>query len=88
MSAKETIAPSQDAELRDKGIRLFTFLKEFVQLRWVLIRDCSNYESVLWFHEVPREPPCFSIAWGAPREDDDVWLEVRKESEPPLPAIS
>ena len=87
MTEEEFTPHTEDALLRDKAARLFTYLKEFVQLRWVPIRDCSNYESVLWFHQVPREQGCFSVAWGSPREDDDVWLEVRKQSEPRCPPI-
>ncbi len=87
MTVEERTPHSKDAVLRDKAVRLFTYLKEFVQLRWVATRDCLNYESVLWFYEVPREQGCFSVAWGAPREDDDVWLEVQKQSEPRCPAV-
>lgn len=42
---------------------------------------------MLWFDEVPHEPGCFSVAWGAEREGDEVWLEVKKQKEPPCPAI-
>jgi hypothetical protein len=87
MAAGDSALSTQEGRVRDKAARLFTYLKEFAQLRWVATRDCLNYESVLWFHDVPREPACFSIAWGAPREDDDVWLEVQKQSEPQCPPV-
>src|SRR3989442_10484116 len=86
MPAGDSALSTQEVQLRDKAVRLFTYLKEFVQLRWISTRDCSNYESVLWFCEVPREQGCFSVAWGSSREDDDVWLEVRKQSEPRCPS--
>ncbi len=43
---------------RDRAIELYTFLKEFVQLRTRTIRDVSSYEQdgeVIWAADIPRE---------------------------------
>ena len=75
------------AEVREKAIRLFTYLKELTQLRTAMVRDLSAYESVLWFDDVPREPGCFTVAWGAQREETEAWLEVERHDEPRVPAV-
>lgn len=71
--------------LRDKAVRLFTYLKEVCQLRFVVVRDCRNYDQLLWFQDVPREPECFCIAWNGPTEANESWIEVRHSPEPPCP---
>lgn len=41
---------------RDRTIALYTFLKEFVQLRTKTIRDISRYEQdgqVIWAADIP-----------------------------------
>jgi hypothetical protein len=73
-------------ELREKAVRLFTYLKEVTQLRVAVVRDHSNYESVLWFHEIPRERGCYSIAWDDDKEESGLWLEVEKQDEPTVPS--
>ena len=47
MTVAERSPYAQDVVLRDKAVRLFTYLKESVRFRWVATRDCSSYESVL-----------------------------------------
>jgi len=74
-------------ELRDKAVRLFTYLKEVCQLRFVVVRDCRNYDQLLWFHDIPREPECFCIAWNGPTETNESWIEVRRSPEPACPPI-
>jgi REase_MTES_1575/AAA domain len=74
-------------ELRDKAARLFTYLKEVCQLRFVMVRDCRNYDQLLWFHEIPREPECCCIAWSGPTETSDSWIEIRRSPEPVCPAV-
>jgi REase_MTES_1575/AAA domain len=72
-------------QTKDKAIRLFTYLQELVQLRVPQVRDVENYEAVIWFSEIPHEDGCYSVSWGAPLEDSDIWLEVRKRKEPVCP---
>jgi hypothetical protein len=66
------------ADLRSKAVNLFTYLKEVCQLRFIMVRDCRNYDQLLWFHEIPREPECFCVAWGASTETSESWIEVRR----------
>ena len=82
---------------REQAVALYTFLKEFVQLRTKTIRDISSYErdgQVIWTADIPREQGCDCIAWhrdasGASGDDasDEVWLEIRKPrlTQPPEP---
>lgn len=80
-----------DAQVRDRSIRLFTFLKELTELRSRTIRSYDQYEHVLWFHEIPRYQGCHCIAWRISPDDEasDAWLEVsqpRFKKPPDLPA--
>ena len=73
----------------DKAIALYTFLKEFAQLRTRTIRDVSQYEQVVWSSDVPREVGCYCIAWDRDlnANSDEVWLKIRKPrlTTPPEP---
>ena len=85
---------------RDRAVALYTFLKEFVQLRTKTIRDISRYEQdgqVIWAADIPREHGCHCIAWHretpeATADDapDEVWIEIRKPrlTRPPEPPES
>ena len=77
---------------REQAAALYTFLREFAQLRTRTIRDISSYErdgQVIWAADIPREPGCDCIAWhrDAPDAPDEVWLEMRKPrlTRPPKP---
>jgi very-short-patch-repair endonuclease len=74
-----------------KALRLARYLKEFVGLRTTTVYDVHQYESVLWFGDMPQEPGCQSPAWrdAAGTDDGDrggPWLEVHKQQFPPRPA--
>lgn len=86
-SSEENPPLATAADLRGKAVNLFTYLKEVCQLRFVMVRDCRNYDQLLWFHEIPREPECFCIAWGSSTETSESWIEVRRSSEPGCPEI-
>ncbi len=87
MSEKSNINDANDL-LSDRAIRLFTYLKEVAQLRTKVVRDCSEYEDILWFNDIPMEKGCYSIAWGSKSEDfDNTWIEIRKFKEPQCPSI-
>ena len=76
--------------LRDQAVRLFTYLKEISQLRTAMVRDCLNYDQVLWFQEIPREPECACVAWSGPTEANEAWIEIRRSPEPvchPVPNL-
>ena len=77
---------------RENAIALYSFLKEFAQLRTRITRDVSQYEregQVLWAHQIPRESGCYCIAWDRDPSStsDEVWVELRKprQSQPPEP---
>ncbi|MBI2837748.1 MAG: AAA family ATPase [Acidobacteria bacterium] len=65
--------------VRDRAIALYTFLKEFTELRASTIRSLDQYEQVLWFSDIPREAECNCAAWhrGQDSESGEVWLEIR-----------
>ena len=72
---------------RENAIALYTFLKEFVQLRTRTIRDIDRYEQVIWVSDIPREPGCKCIAWHREAEDDsnEEWLEIQRPRLTPPP---
>jgi very-short-patch-repair endonuclease len=75
--------------IRDKAIRLFTYLLELTQLRSKVIRAIENYDSVMWLSDIPHEQECFTLAWGAARdENEEVWLEIKKPKLLPFPPPS
>lgn len=76
------------ADLREQAVGLFRYLNALVQLRTKTIYDVSDYPSVYWFDELPYESGCHTRAWGQDGEiHDDVWLEVKKPTEPRCPPI-
>jgi very-short-patch-repair endonuclease len=82
MSGSNDLAPhpKNDEPIRDRAVRLFTFLRELTELRTATVRSLEQYEKVLWLSDIPREQGCHCIAWG-PIEDDErseIWLEIRK----------
>lgn len=82
------VSEVNDKLVRDRAIRLFTFLKELAQLRTKVTRDLSAYDHVAWFHKVPEYKGCFSILSAELDETrDGVWLEVRRPKEPQKPSI-
>src|SRR5437773_7704123 len=83
----EKSSPRPADELRGKAVRLFTYLKEICQLRFVTKRDCRNYDELLWFHDIPREPECFCIAWSGTTEANESWIDVRRSPEPVCPPV-
>ncbi len=76
--------------LRARSASLYTFLKEFTQLRTNTVRTVDQYEDVLWFSDVPREPECDCAAWhrGQDREGGEIWLEVNQPTLLPAPEPS
>jgi very-short-patch-repair endonuclease len=73
-------------EDKDRSIRLFTYLKELVRLRSKIIRDISNYDEVLWLHQIPHEKGWYSGHWESEEErSDEVWIEIKKPKVPTCP---
>ncbi len=79
--------------MRDRAVRLFTFLRELTELRTKTIRRWEQYEQVLWFQDIPREAGCHCIAWPGVDLDEhaEAWVEVRKprfKAPPKPPAVA
>jgi hypothetical protein len=81
MKTQSTVEFEQ--ETRDKAIRLFTYLYEFVRLRSRLIASLEEYEQILWLDDIPREPECYCVAWSdSQAARTDIWVQIDK---PPRP---
>jgi very-short-patch-repair endonuclease len=83
--------PLEEETVRDRAVRLFTYLRELTELNAKTIRTSDQYEKVLWFDDIPREIGCYCIAWG-PVDDEksDVWIEIRKprlRASPEVPEV-
>ena len=74
---------------RERAVALYTFLKEFAQLRTRTVRDVDTYEQVIWVSDIPQQPGCDCIAWHRDLDDasDKPWLEIRRPrlKRPPEP---
>lgn len=87
MSGRKDQHSADDSQNRERAIKLFSYLRELAKLRTKTIRTIDQYDTVLWFNDIPREPECHCIAWK-PVEDEEeaeVWLEIRKPSLKPPP---
>src|SRR5271169_6205958 len=73
---------------RDKTLRLVDFLSALSHHSSKVIRSIDEYHKKIWLCEIPREKNCYTRIWEANEEhSDDVWIEIKKFSEPPLPKI-
>src|SRR5258708_36437668 len=68
---------AQDDDVRDRAVRLFTFLREYTQLRASTALTTDAYDEVIWLADVPGLPGCACAAAESAR-DGEVWLEARK----------
>ena len=74
--------------IRQRSIRLFAFLQEFVQLRSKVTTWVDHYEKVIWLSDIPEGKGCYSIFRKENEHfgDSDVWLEVLKSGTQEVPA--
>jgi very-short-patch-repair endonuclease len=73
---------------RDKILRLVDFLSALSHLSAKIIRSIDEYHRKMWVYEIPREKNCYTRVWGANEEhSDDIWIEIKKFPEPPLPKV-
>lgn len=77
---------SSKTQNEPSNLRLARYLREFVGLRTTTIRDIANYDEVLWFGNMPQGYDCQSAAWTDDFDEDDPWLEVRKQQFEKVPA--
>ncbi len=84
---ERTAATGGGTATRETANGLFRLLLEFAEHSSRPVLDVESFENTLWFADVPAVPACLSRSWG-PREDLDpeIWLQVKKEPEPPCPA--
>lgn len=72
---------ANESAIRDRAIRLYTFLKEYVQLRGrsaLRVEEYARDGSVVWLADIPDMPGCHCAAQQPSARDPEVWLEVRK----------
>ena len=82
--ANDNISPNNAAS--GKTLRLVDFLSALARLSSKVIRSIDEYHKKMWIWEIPREKNCYTRVWGAYEEQsDDVWIEIKKFPEPPLP---
>ncbi len=74
-----------DGEDKEKALKLVEYLKQLTALYSKVVYDLREYESVLWFCDVPKQTGCFTQAWGLSEDAPAVWLEIRKRREPAVP---
>ena len=88
MTESLPLASSVDDIIRDRAIRLFTYLKELTELRSDVKRSCDEYEQVIWWAEIPKEKECYCSFWDLGREgayEDWIRVERPRRKKPPVP---
>lgn len=70
-------------------VNVIEYLSSIAKINSAVVREIENYQSVLWFSDIPHDGTnCYARSWGAEENiSDDIWLEVIKKPEPLLPAI-
>jgi very-short-patch-repair endonuclease len=75
-------------DVRDRAVRLFTFLREYTQLRASTALTTDSYDEVIWLADVPGLPGCVCAAVpGVPSEsrwrgaDSEGWVEPTRDGE-------
>ena len=72
----------------NKMLRLVDFLSALSHLSSKVFRSIDEYHKKMWVYEIPHEKNCYTRVWGANEEhSDDIWIEIKKFPEPPLPKI-
>lgn len=79
---------SNEALVRDRAIRLFTYLKELTELRSDVKRSCEDYDQVIWLAQIPKEKGCYCAAWDigrGPAYDEWIRVDRPRRKQPPTP---
>jgi AAA domain len=74
-------------EVRDRAARLFTFLREFTQLRSRTVLTTDAYDGVVWLADLEDLPGCYCAAFE-PAASSEAWLELRRPRLAPPPPVS
>lgn len=91
MATTSTETTTAEDVVRDRAVRLFTYLKELTELRSDVKRSCDEYDQVVWWTEIPREKECYCAAWDIGREavyDDWIRVDRPRRKRPPSPPAS
>jgi very-short-patch-repair endonuclease len=70
-------------------VNVIEYLSSLARVNSVVVRDIDSYQNILWFSDIPRNGTnCYARTWGAEENTpDDIWLEVKKMPEPPMPPV-
>lgn len=89
MAASTATGLSLQDPVRDRSIRLFTFLRELTELRTKAIRTLDQYEKVLWLNQIPQDSGCFCAAWTIGQdEESDAWVRIQRPRLPEAPGVT
>lgn len=65
--------------LRNRAVRLFTYLKELTELRTKVVRNLDQYDELIWFSDIPKERGCFCAAWERLSDyEPELWMRIEK----------
>jgi len=85
--AESPLPVSVESVIRDRAVRLFTYLKELTELRSEVKRTCEEYEQLVWWAEIPRENECYCAFWDLGREGTyEDWIRVERPRRKRAPA--
>ena len=77
------------SQIKENSIALFTFLKEFSELRSDPIRTIAQYEQLLWLNDIPIEQECSCVLWSDEYSiQSGTWVEIFKPDIQPAPVPS
>ncbi len=65
-----------------QAANIFHYLNELKCLQSPQISDITQYDSILWFSDIPKDKGCYCKAWELIRDDAigerDYWIEIYK----------
>ena len=78
---------------QNKGVQLFTFVREFARLNTKPAESLDSYIKTFWLDEIPEEPECSFVGLNGPDDDGDEtvienWLAVERPERPDPPAVN
>lgn len=93
---QNTIPTRAADQERKRALAIFRYLRDLALLRTAVVRHLRSYERCFWLDAIRDKPGCSARcfrpepggSWLAGQQtDDDLWLTVRKLSEPPVPQL-
>lgn len=73
--------------IRDRSVRLFSFLRELSKLKTKIVRSLEDYAEVIWLDDVAHRRGTFCIANSPEVSGQEVWIEVKKVERRAFPAL-